>query len=556
LRIAHSLATGPDERGFGKAVSAIIRAELNASSAGIVLKRRSPASWQLYSSASPAVLDDRQLGGITESDGRHRLVASCIDGAKPIGYLVAERRGLPFSEREARLFSRAAQLALPILLVREETLGRIEKMGRISKQVRENDERLRAFFNESRDLIYIANADDVVATINAAGLAMLGVKDRFEAVGEPLAKWFELPEERKRFLEKLHRHGSVSEYEIVLSGADGAKRFCVETAQVLRNHKSEVVEVLGIIRDISTKVEAERELLKMNMELAEANAQLKNTRMLFVQREKLASIGQLSAGIAHEINNPLGFLKSNHEVLKRFMAKTREAWRRARDLDAEGYDRIAAELDLDYVYEESLSLLGESDEGYVRIINIVQNLRNFSRTETGGASEAYNLESGIESTLTIAKNETKYVADVELRFGGLPTIDARAGEINQVLLNIIVNAAQALGSQKRSEQGHIRVTTRLKDDFVLCDIEDDGPGIPEDLRLRVLDPFFTTKAPGTGTGLGLSISYDIIVNKHGGQLSVEESSLGGALFRIALPIYAACPAKMPRANEIAPPLQP
>jgi signal transduction histidine kinase len=145
----------------------------------------------------------------------------------------------------------------------------------------------------------------------------------------------------------------------------------------------------------------------------------------------------------------------------------------------------------------------------------------------------------------MARNEIKYVADVELDLGPVEPVKATGGELNQVLLNLLVNSAQAIESQKRKEKGRILVRTREEGGKVVLVIADDGPGIPEDLRLQVFDPFFTTKDPGKGTGLGLSISYDIIVRKHGGAIRISTSSLGGAEFRIELPIQGAGQADKP-----------
>jgi signal transduction histidine kinase len=150
--------------------------------------------------------------------------------------------------------------------------------------------------------------------------------------------------------------------------------------------------------------------------------------------------------------------------------------------------------------------------------------------------ELYDVNAGLESTLVVAWNEIKYVADVSKKFAELPKIFARGGEINQVFLNVFVNAAQAIASQKRPSKGLISIETARSADSVVVRIADDGPGIPAEIISRVFDPFFTTKEPGKGTGLGLSISYDIIVNKHKGKLSVRSDPGKGSVFRIELPV--------------------
>ncbi len=169
-------------------------------------------------------------------------------------------------------------------------------------------------------------------------------------------------------------------------------------------------------------------------------------------------------------------------------------------------------------------------------MRIVGNLKNFSRTDQGAEFELYDVNEGIASTLVVARNEIKYVAETRETLGDLPRIMARGGEINQVILNILVNAAQAIESQKRTEKGLIEIETRLEGEWVRIVIRDDGPGIPDGNLTRVFDPFFTTKEPGKGTGLGLSISYDIVVTKHGGRLSAESEPGKGSSFIIELPI--------------------
>jgi signal transduction histidine kinase len=145
----------------------------------------------------------------------------------------------------------------------------------------------------------------------------------------------------------------------------------------------------------------------------------------------------------------------------------------------------------------------------------------------------------LESSLVVAWNEIKYVAEIKRLYGGVRSVEAEGGAINQVLLNILVNAAQAIASQGRKEKGLITIETREEADFVVCSISDDGPGMSEETRLRIFDPFFTTKEPGKGTGLGLSISYDIIVAKHNGKLTVRSEIGKGATFSVALPLNPA-----------------
>ena len=461
-----------------------------------------------------------------------------------VGYIVLGRRARAFGDVEVRLIDSVLGLFSGPILTRRIRASQELVRREAEHSLRLSEERLQTFFDESGDMIYSTNADDVVASINATGLTILGVEDRFEVIGRPFSNFALSSEDRQFFLAKIREKGRVDDYEIVLRKKDGSVTFCIETARAVKDKAGKVVEIQGIIKDISDRIERERQLWKINMDLAEANSELNRTHLLMVQHEKLASIGQLAAGVAHEINNPLGFLKSNQDTLSSYLQTMYTAWDSATLLDPGAHAKIAENLDLAYIFEETKALLRESEEGFKRIVDIVMNLRTFSRQEGNSAMGPYDLNKGIESTLVMARNEIKYVADVELDLGEVPPIQATGGEINQVLLNLLVNSAQAIESQKRKDKGRILICTRIEGDRAILLIGDDGPGIPEELRLQVFDPFFTTKEPGKGTGLGLSISYDIISRKHGGAVRIETSPLGGAEFRIELPVAGIHPVSL------------
>ena len=293
------------------------------------------------------------------------------------------------------------------------------------------------------------------------------------------------------------------------------------------------------------------ELHKRTIEIQDALEKLKTTQNQLIQREKLAGIGQLAAGVAHEINNPLGYVSSNMISLEHYVDTFKELLKMyqgfGNDLNTcssdETLQRLAkikayeAEHSLDYIINDLDDLLLDVNNGLERVEKIVKSLRMFSWTEKEtDFDSAYDLNKGIENSLLIAQNEIKYVAAVELNLGDLPLISAIGSEINQVLLNIIVNAAQAIKMKAMNAPGFIRVTTWHDEESVYCEIEDNGIGISSEFLSHIFNPFFTTKPVGEGTGLGLSISYDIIVNQHHGQIFGEGEAGQGAKFRIILPI--------------------
>ena len=294
----------------------------------------------------------------------------------------------------------------------------------------------------------------------------------------------------------------------------------------------------------------ETELKKANQALVDFEKNLKQTHAAVMQQEKLASIGQLAAGIAHELNNPLGFVSSNFMTLARYLEKLGDLYRLSTEFfkqqasatkaenskKVEDLVKFTEENDIAFIVEDMADIVVESRQGLDRMAAIVDNMRRFSHIDFAGKVADLDLNEAIENTLVIAKNETKYVAEIDAQFSSIPKIQCKGDEINQVLLNIIVNSAQAIGSQDRKEKGTITVKTFLEDPYVCCEISDDGPGIPKKIINKVFDPFFTTKPPGKGTGLGLNISYDIIVNKHKGELTVDSEEGNGTRFSIKLPI--------------------
>jgi len=281
-----------------------------------------------------------------------------------------------------------------------------------------------------------------------------------------------------------------------------------------------------------------------------ARTDLKIAQSQLIQQEKLAGLGQLAAGVAHEINNPLGYILSNFRTLEKYVARYKEAIEAYRDLrnsienkgnsDVENIIKHTYDIEtnnkIDFITKDLKDLLNDSFKGLDRINKIVTGLRNFSHVNQQGDFSEYDLNAGIKDTLIVANNEIKYYAKIEEKPGNIPAIYANGGQINQVLLNIIINAVHAIKAKGINEPGLIGITTSSDSQYVYCTIEDNGTGIEKEHLTRIFEPFFTTKKVGQGTGLGLSISYDIIVNKHNGGLEVRSELGAGTRFIIRLPI--------------------
>ena len=280
-------------------------------------------------------------------------------------------------------------------------------------------------------------------------------------------------------------------------------------------------------------------LQRANQELLSLNESLRNAQHQLLQSERLASIGQLAAGVAHEINNPIGYVFSNFGTLEAYLQRLfemLEAYEQAEPALASSTiaNRLAAlreRVELDYLKQDIPMLMGESREGLSRVRKIVQDLKDFSRVDTHQEWTWASLHQGIDSTLNIVANEIKYRADVRREYGTLPDIECLPSELNQVFLNLLVNAAHAFGL----ERGLIVVRSGDAGDEVWVEVEDNGSGIAPEHLARVFDPFFTTKPVGRGTGLGLSLAYGI-VQKHHGRIDVRSEPGRGSCFRVTLPV--------------------
>jgi len=278
---------------------------------------------------------------------------------------------------------------------------------------------------------------------------------------------------------------------------------------------------------------ANQQLLANIGELRQLNEKLESAQTQLLQSEKMASIGQLAAGVAHEINNPVGFVNSNLGTLGRYIASLLEVLAAYEVAEKGGafsdVAKLKKEMDIPFLVEDIPSLLKESQDGLARVKRIVQDLKNFSHVDESDWQYA-NIELGLNSTLSIVNNEIKYKADVVKQYGEIPEIECLPSQLNQVFMNLLVNAAHAI-----KERGSITIRTGREGDDVWVDIADTGHGIaPENLQ-KIFDPFFTTKPIGKGTGLGLSLSYGI-VEKHHGRIEVQSEVGKGTTFRVWLPV--------------------
>ncbi len=311
----------------------------------------------------------------------------------------------------------------------------------------------------------------------------------------------------------------------------------------IENLTGEISHFLIIKEDITDQKQTEEKLeqtlaeaTQMAINLEFLNAELKSTQSKMIQGEKMASIGQLAAGVAHEINNPMGFIASNLRSLNKYIDRITQYIEESKPiietLDEEHQQQLKQmrkKVKLDYLLEDSKDLVDECLDGADRVRKIVQNLKTFSRVDQTGM-QLTALNECIESTIAIVWNEIKYKAELTKDLGDIPQIECNSQELTQVFTNILVNAAQAI-----EKNGLITVTSRYEDPYIIIIITDNGCGMSEATQQKLFEPFFTTKPVGQGTGLGMSISYEIIKN-HGGEISVNSTVGAGTQFTIKLPL--------------------
>jgi signal transduction histidine kinase len=260
------------------------------------------------------------------------------------------------------------------------------------------------------------------------------------------------------------------------------------------------------------------------------------------QAHKLEAVGRLAAGIAHEINTPIQFVGDNLAFLRQAIDAMLGLYGRTRALvavaDEEASRRLETEVDFAHLSEEVPMAIAESVDGIAQVAEIVRAMKVFSHQESGSAQVPVDLRKAIEAVVTVARSETRDVADVVLELGDVPPVLAFGGPLNQVLLNLVVNAAHAVAEQvaRTGQKGTIWVRATRDEDDVVVAIEDTGVGIPDSIRDRLFEPFFTTKIVGQGSGQGLAHARAVVVDRHGGTLTFESEVGRGTTFFVRLPI--------------------
>ncbi|MFZ2406898.1 MAG: bacteriohemerythrin [Methylobacter sp.] len=433
--------------------------------------------------------------------------------------------------------------------------------------LRESESRFKELAENISALIWITNSNHVPIFCNHFWLATFNLP-----AGIPSREqWLNVihPEDRDKVTETYSRAAEErSKFKIQyrLLTADGKITWIYETAAPRLRKNGSFAGLMGCGMDITSQKQAETALARSNVQLEEEvekrtqelikinrtlefeknqqlllNSQLKEAQSHLVQSEKMASIGQLAAGVAHEINNPIGYINSNLTSLKNYINNLLAlvAIYEKAEATNDNTDQLAQitafkqKIDLEFLKTDVLDLLEESHEGTTRVKEIVQDLKDFSHLGSEDDWQWTNLHAGLESTLNIVNNEIKYKAKIVKEFGDLPEVKCLPHQLNQVFMNLLVNAAHAI-----ENEGVITLSTGTENDHAWVEISDTGKGIAPEHQSKIFDPFFTTKPVGKGTGLGLSVSYNII-KKHQGEIQLNSQLGRGTTFRIILPINGA-----------------
>ena len=344
-------------------------------------------------------------------------------------------------------------------------------------------------------------------------------------------------------------HGQVWKGEICNKKKDGTFYWLAATMVPFLSENGKPHKYISIRFDITAQKNIEQQLIDRNKEIEKAHKELDQSHHMMLHSEKLASVGQLAAGIAHEINTPIQFVGDNTRFLKEAFGELIDLVSIYEELASTVEDgsvnlqlvkkvhMLSNEVEVDYLSEEIPNAIEQSLDGVDRISKIVRSMKDFSHPGSDNM-ESINLNHSIESTINVSRNEWKYVAEMVTDFDeNLTAVLCYPGELNQVILNMIVNAAHAITDARDENDplGTIKISTRSKGNSVEIRITDSGSGMTEEVRKHIFEPFFTTKGVGKGTGQGLAIAYSVI-DKHKGNVTVESELGKGTTFIINIPM--------------------
>jgi PAS domain S-box-containing protein len=480
-------------------------------------------------------------------------------GQQMIGVLCLNRLGnqVHFTEADLnrwQILANLIALVIDNIRLHNDQHQRIQQLAESQEHNTESNRLLqeaqaRLMESESRLFGILNSIDSVVWAMEPHSLKLLYLnKAAYELSGRTVEEFLNTPQlwldiihaaDRQRVLDSLQLvlQTEVQKVMYRIYRTNGELRWLFHHIRLVRDEHQMPLRIDGITVDITQHKQAEDLLKQRNAELQSALDKIQEVQRQLVQSEKLSSIGQLAAGVAHEINNPIGYINSNLTSLKKYVEELLDLIENYEHLESTCTDKDLLEqisafkktIDLKFTKMDIIDLLNESQEGAARVKKIVQDLKDFSHAGGDDDWQWADLHACLESTLNIVNNEIKYKAIVIKEFGNIPLVWCLPHQLNQVFMNLLVNAAHAI-----EKEGTITLRTGENENNLWIEVIDNGKGIAPEHIDKIFDPFFTTKPVGQGTGLGLSVSYNII-KKHLGEIQID-STLGiGTRFRILLP---------------------
>ncbi|MEJ2202236.1 MAG: ATP-binding protein, partial [Desulfuromonadaceae bacterium] len=431
-------------------------------------------------------------------------------------------RGVLYSRFIERIFDRI-EIAFCAEWSRNETVNQgTEELPTANRQLANEKNKFLTIFESLPTAIFLLDDHDQIVHMNLAAARMLNPS---VAAG---GHYYSTPDEQTPFpwmtkeLAHFRQYPEQNEVESLLDLPNGEKRQVLTRFCTMQDISFKFSGVVAILQDITERKTAEREL--------------KKAQELLIRQEKMAALGQLAAGVAHEINNPMGFVICNLATLKKYLDRLtgfitiqNKVLTQVDETLLEQVSNARKYLKIDYIIEDVEQLLEESLDGANRVRHVVKRLNHFSQLDQDDLA-LVNLNEILETSIQVAWNEIKHVATLNRELGDLPPLECHPQQMNQAFLNLLLNAAQAL-----DDHGTITVRSWQEDSRVSVSVKDNGKGIPAELLPRLFEPFFTTKEVGQGTGLGLATSYGI-VKSHGGEITVQSEPGKGSTFTVTLPL--------------------
>jgi PAS domain S-box-containing protein len=419
--------------------------------------------------------------------------------------------------------------------------GRRQLQEKTAELAQRNDQaaqiegRYRSLFESVPVAIIVAQIDGRLIDINRAGMHLFGYDSQSEMMAVNVKSYYVNPAERDRRIAAALGEALPKPSEFLMRRKDGTTFPALTQNHVIRDASGAPSHVEGFVTDISEykRLEEDRRAMEHEQRIS----------------QRLQSVGALAAGIAHEINTPMQFVSDSVYFLKKAVGKLDALWPELTELSRRSQSRAdssdvirrmesaVSKIDLDELVVDTNQSADRALDGIRRVTKIIRAMREFAHPDNGERSQV-DINNAIETTLTVCRNVYKEVAQVETEFGALPAVVCQYGEINQVFLNIIVNAAHAIEAAQKieSRKGLIRISTCTEPGWAVIRIQDNGTGIPESVKARIFDPFFTTKEVGKGTGQGLAIAQSVIVERHRGRITVDSKVGEGTTFILRLPL--------------------